>query len=269
MDGSTQGKHSFMIPEIVRLAREAGAEILKIYRSGAWTVSAKGDDSPLTQADLAANDIILAGLRDLSADPIVSEESDPHSVVTGERFWLVDPLDGTRDFVAKLDTFVVSIGLVENGRPILGVIHAPVFGETWWASRGEGAFRDGERIFNRSTREKLIAAGSRSIPSDRMKRFDEIFSIEEVRRFGSALKFCRLAEGQIDLYPRFGLIHEWDTAAGQIIAEEAGCKVIEISSGQVLGYGKPGLVHRGGFVASRADLEIVDRLKANEIYLKK
>jgi 3'(2'), 5'-bisphosphate nucleotidase len=258
-----------MIPEIVRVARAAGTEILKIYRSGAWTVSSKGDDSPLTQADLAANDIILAGLQALSMDPIVSEESDPHSVKTGERFWLVDPLDGTRDFVAKLDTFVVSIGLIENGRPVLGVIHAPVFGETWWASRGEGAFRDGKRIFNRSTREKLIAAGSRSLPSDRMKRFAEVFSIEEVQRFGSALKFCRLAEGKIDLYPRFGLMHEWDTAAGQIIAEEAGCKVIEISSGATLAYRKLGLVHRGGFIASRSDLEIVGRLKENEIYLKK
>jgi 3'(2'), 5'-bisphosphate nucleotidase len=263
------GKYSFMVPEIVRVARAAGAEILKIYRSGAWTVSSKGDDSPLTQADLAANDIILRGLKAISTDPIVSEENDPHSVITGDRFWLVDPLDGTRDFVARLDTFVVSIGLIENGRPVLGVIYAPVTDETFWAALGEGAYRDGEKIYNRSTREKPIAAGSRSIPSDRMKQFAELFSIEEVLRFGSALKFCRLAEGKIDLYPRFGLMHEWDTAAGQIIAEEAGCKVIEVSSGAILGYGKPGLVHRGGFIASRSDLEIVGRLKENEIYLKK
>jgi 3'(2'), 5'-bisphosphate nucleotidase len=268
MDRTAVGKHSFadpqntskIIPEIVRIARLAGDEILKFYRSGAWTVTAKGDDSPLTQADLAANEIILAGIKGISDLPIVSEESDPQMMTVGECFWAVDPLDGTRDFVARRETFVVSIALIEAGLPVLGVIHAPVFGQTWWASRGGGAYRDGEPIFNRSARTELIAAGSRSMSSERMKAFCELLGVGKIERFGSALKFCKLAEGEIDLYPRFGPINEWDTAAGQIIAEEAGCKVVEISSQKRLGYGKPGFEHRGGFVASRADLEIVGRL---------
>jgi 3'(2'), 5'-bisphosphate nucleotidase len=226
-------------------------------------VSAKGDDSPLTQADLASNEIILDGLRCLTNEEIVSEESDPHLVEAGrlgERFWLVDPLDGTRDFVARRDTFVVCIGLIENGEPALGVIHSPVLNTTWWAVKGAGAFREEERIMNRSMRTELIAAGSRSTTSERMQKFMDLAHVAEVHRYGSALKFCKLAEGEIDLYPRFGLIHDWDTAAGQIIAEEAGCKVIEIASEQVLGYRKPGFIHRGGFVASRADLDIVAKL---------
>lgn len=251
-----------MLDQVRDLARLAGREILKIYRAGEWTVRAKIDDSPLTPADLVANEVILDGLTRLSTLPIVSEESDPRQMTASERFWLVDPLDGTRDFVAKLDTFVVSIGLIENGEPTLGVIHAPVLDQTWWAMKGQGAYdNDGRRIRNTSTRAHLIAAGSRSMPSERMQMFYDHFSIQEIQRYGSALKFCRLAEGAVDLYPRFGPTGEWDTAAGQIIAEEAGCKVIEISSGERLRYGKPGFLNTGGFMASRADLDLVGPLK--------
>jgi len=251
-----------MLDQVRDLAHLAGREILKSYRAGEWTVRAKIDDSPLTQADLVANEVILDGLARLSTLPIVSEESDPHQMTASERFWLVDPLDGTRDFVAKLDTFVVSIGLIENGEPTLGVIHAPVLDKTWWAMKGQGAYdNDGHRIHNTSTRAHLIAAGSRSMPSERMQMFYDRFSIQEVQRYGSALKFCRLAEGAVDLYPRFGPTGEWDTAAGQVIAEEAGCKVIEISSGERLRYGKPGFLNAGGFMASRADLDLMGSLR--------
>lgn len=250
-----------MLEEIRQLAREAGEEIMKYYRAGNWTVSAKGDHSPLTQADLAANSILVSGLKSLTSEPIVSEESDPLSVKVGDRFWLVDPLDGTRDFVARLDTFVICIARVENGYPVFGLIHQPVTGETWWAEKGKGAFGpNGQRLMNRETRKELIAAGSRSMPSERMKEFYKYFSIKEVRRYGSALKFCRLAEGDVDLYPRFGPTNEWDTAAGQIIAEEAGCKVIDLKTGERLKYGKPDFENRGGFMASRSDLDLVTPL---------
>ncbi len=258
------------VERVCALAEEAGREIMRIYRSGEWTVTAKTDDSPLTQADLAANSILMLGLRSMSKDPIVSEESDPQGVVLGDRFWLVDPLDGTRDFVDRRDTFVVSIGLVENGYPVFGVIHAPVTGETWWAAKGQGSFGPGgKKLFHSDARSPLIAAGSRSTPSDRMQLFYDFFDIQEVRRYGSALKFCRLAEGDVDLYPRFGPTHEWDTAAGQIIAEEAGCKVVEIKSGTRLRYGKPGLANVGGFIASRGDLDIVGPLRASGKFQKK
>jgi 3'(2'), 5'-bisphosphate nucleotidase len=256
-----------LLREVQILARKAGEEILAIYQSGDWAVSAKSDDSPLTQADLVANEIILAGLKKVSSEPIVSEESDPHLVQVNNKFWLVDPLDGTRDFIARHDTFVVSIGLVENGYPILGVIYSPVLKRTWWASLGNGAFAQTddsdtiEKLFNDSNRHELVAAGSRSLASDQMQKLFDHLEVKEVQRFGSALKFCRLAEGHIDLYPRFGPMHEWDTAAGQIIVEEAGCKVIEVSSGERLRYAKPGFAHRGGFIASRSDLDPVIRVK--------
>lgn len=253
-----------MIEDVVRLAEEAGQKILKYYFSGDWSVASKDDKSPLTQADLAANEILVRGLESLSKDKVISEESDPRDREPTERFWLVDPLDGTRDFVAKLDTFVVSIGLIENGYPIKGVIHSPVLGKTWWAEVGQGAWSsDRERIQNRSERYDLIAAGSRSMPSERMQIFYDHFSIREVIRFGSALKFCRLGEGEVDLYPRFGPTYEWDTAAGQIIAEEAGCKVLDISTGERLKYAKPGLLNQGGFMASRADLDLLGPLRAS------
>lgn len=251
-----------MLDEIRQLATEAGREIMKFYRSGNWQVIAKGDHSPLTQADLAANAILLSGLKLLTNEPIVSEESDPLSVKVEKSFWLVDPLDGTRDFVARFDTFVICIARIENGYPVFGLIHQPVTGETWWAEKGKGTFGpDGQRLMNRSTRRELIAAGSRSMPSERMQEFYKWFSIKEVRRYGSALKFCRLAEGSVDLYPRFGPTNEWDTAAGQIIAEEAGCKVIDIKTGKRLKYGKPDFENRGGFIASRNDLDFVSRLR--------
>lgn len=252
-----------MIEKIRRLSEQAGEEIMKYYRGGNWTVSTKTDESPLTQADLAANDIIIEGLKQLTNEPIVSEESDPASAsAPGEApFWLVDPLDGTRDFVNRLDSFVVCIARVVRCYPVLGVIHSPVTGETWWAEAGRGAYSSkGKRLMHRGKREVLIAAGSRSHPSDRMQKFYDMFSIQEVHRYGSALKFCRLAEGDIDLYPRFGPTSEWDTAAGQVIAEESGCKVIEVSSAERLRYGKPGFANQGGFVASRADLDIVPAL---------
>jgi 3'(2'), 5'-bisphosphate nucleotidase len=135
--------------------------------------------------------------------------------------------------------------------------------ETWWAERGHGAHvADGKKLWHPKERSGgFIAAGSRSMPSDRMKIFCEFFDVGEVRRYGSALKFCHLAEGKIDLYPRFGPTNEWDTAAGQLIAEEAGCKVIDISTQLPLAYGKSRFINSGGFVASRADLEFVGRLE--------
>ncbi len=244
------------------LADQAGHEIMKIYRSGSWTVTAKTDHSPVTEADLAANKILVEGLSRLTDDPIVSEESDPQSVKVARSFWLIDPLDGTRDFIHRQDTFAICIARVEDGYPVFGLIHAPVTGETWWARKGRGAFALGDRTLRHDQlRDPVIAVGSRSQPSERMKMFYQHFKIQDVQRIGSAIKFCRLAEGSVDLYPRFGPTSEWDTAAGQIIAEEAGCKVIDIVSGERLRYGKPGF-ENGGFMASRQDLDFVGPLKA-------
>lgn len=250
-----------MIEDIKRLAQTAGREIKKIYEGTEWTVTLKADESPITQADLRAHEIIMEGLTKLSSDPIVSEEGVLPKEVPS-RFWLVDPLDGTRDFVAKKDTFCVCIALIENGEPILGVIHSPVTDELWWAEKGNGAFNEKGRLQNtRTNTGDFIAIGSRSIPSDRMQRLYDVFEITHIERFGSALKFCKMAEGLYDVYPRFGPMMEWDTAAGQIIAEEAGCKVIDINTEKPLRYGKPGLENRG-FLCTRSDLNLEAHLQS-------
>ena len=249
-----------MIEDVKILAEAAGREIKKIYDGTTWTVTIKKDDSPITQADLRANEMIIEGLAKLSNDLIVSEEGELPSSLPN-RFWLVDPLDGTRDFVAKQDTFCVCIALIEDGKPILGVIHSPVTDELWWAEKGKGAHNRERQIHNaRTNLTELIAVGSRSIPSDRMQRLYDVFGIAKVDRFGSALKFCKMAEGLYDVYPRFGPMMEWDTAAGQIIAEEAGCKVIDINTEQPLLYGKHALENRG-FLCTRADLMLEAHIK--------
>jgi 3'(2'), 5'-bisphosphate nucleotidase len=250
-----------VIEEVKALARQAGHEIKKVYDGTDWSVTIKKDESPLTRADLIANDIIVEGLKKISEDLVVSEEGAPAPTHMPSRFWLVDPLDGTRDFVARKDTFCVCIALIENERPILGAIHAPVTDELWWAEKGQGAFGPRGRLHNaRTNTDDLLAVGSRSIPSERLQRLYDVFNVTRVDRFGSALKFCKLAEGLYDLYPRFGPMMEWDTAAGQIIAEEAGCKVIDIRTEKPLRYGKTALESHG-FLCSRADLTLETRLK--------
>jgi 3'(2'), 5'-bisphosphate nucleotidase len=249
-----------LMREVKSIAEEAGRSIATIYRSGDWNLTEKADFSPVTQADLAAHDIIVAGLRKLTNDPIVSEEDKIPQKDVGRNFWLIDPLDGTRDFVARLDTFAVCIARLENYVPILGVIHAPITKETWWAETGRGAYGpSGNRIVNDRRNLDLVATGSRSAPSEKMNKFYEHFKIKETIRMGSAIKFCKLAEGQFDLYPRFGATSEWDTAAAQIILEEADCKLIDIRSRLPMKYGKPEFANHG-FVASRNDLDIVGEL---------
>jgi 3'(2'), 5'-bisphosphate nucleotidase len=189
-----------VIEDVKRIAREAGREIHEIYKSADWGVTTKTDDSPLTRADLRANELIVAGLKAISSDVIISEEGDTTFTTQGaatgsvkgaapSRFWLVDPLDGTRDFIAKLDTFVVCIALIENGEPILGVIHSPVTDEIWWAEKGNGAFGPQGRLMNeRQGTTNLIAVGSRTTPSDRMQLLYDKFHVTHVERFGSALQ---------------------------------------------------------------------------------
>lgn len=250
-----------MIEDVKRIAQEAGREIKTIYEGTDRTVTLKSDESPLTQADLRANEIILEGLKKISSDLIISEEGELPERVP-QRFWLVDPLDGTRDFVARKDTFVVCIALIENEHPVLGVIHSPVTDELWWAEKGRGAWnsKKGRLSNTRTATTDLLAVGSRSMPSDRMQRLYDVFHISQVDRFGSALKFCKMAEGAYDVYPRFGPMMEWDTAAGQIIAEEAGCKVIDINTEKPLRYGKAGLQNRG-FLCTRHDLNLESQIR--------
>ncbi len=218
-----------LLDRALDLAQQAGRRILAVYQSD-FAVTRKQDESPLTQADLASHTLIVETLSQLAPKlPCLSEEAAdiPHARRSSwERYWLVDPLDGTREFVKRNGEFTVNIALVENHRPVLGVIHAPVLGLTCGAARGVGAFRlESSRRVAIATR-KLPAVPTFVVSrSHKDPALDALLarapSHEAVSR-GSSLKFCLVADGTADFYPRFGPTSEWDTAAGQCIVEQAG-----------------------------------------------
>ena len=218
-------------PSVVSLAIKAGARILDFYRYG-YDVQEKSDQTPLTQADIAAHEIIEEGLRELTPDiPILSEEGKKIPFETRKQwqlYWLVDPLDGTREFIRRNDEFTVNIALIENGKPIMGLVHAPELEQCYFAARGLGAYKKAndkkpKRIMVKSKcRTPVIVAGSRSFPSEAFNRFVANIGEVEMLSMGSALKSCLVAEGTADIYARLGPTSEWDTAAAQCIVEEAG-----------------------------------------------
>jgi 3'(2'), 5'-bisphosphate nucleotidase len=224
------------IEAAIALVRAAGEAILAVYASD-FAVEHKDDRSPLTAADRAAHEVLDRGLADLpSALPVLSEESAhiPWEVRSGwSRYWLVDPLDGTREFVKRNGEFTVNVALVEDGVPVAGIVQAPVTGELWWAERGVGAFRresDGTDTRLASARPapaELRVAASRSHLDERTRALLARLGPHQTFGLGSSLKFCRLAEGRADVYPRFGPTSEWDTAAAQCVLECAGGAVID------------------------------------------
>lgn len=209
----------------------AGREILKIYNSD-FAIEHKEDNTPLTTADLAADQIIRRELKQLTPDiPVLTEESEipPFSVrQSWTRYWLVDPLDGTREFIKRNGEFTVNIALIENHQSIIGVINAPVLEVDYFAWRGGHAWKQkphqqAEQIQVRAAdMDNLVIAGSRSHASEKLQNFLESLGEIELLSVGSSLKSCMVAEGAVDLYARLGLTSEWDTAAAQCIVEEAG-----------------------------------------------
>lgn len=209
----------------------ASTAILEVYAS-AHDVEYKADDSPITRADRAAHDILATRLRLLApAIPVLSEESDVahgHSVRRDWReLWLVDPLDGTREFIGRNGEFTVNVALVRDGEPVLGVVAAPALGLTYYAARGHGAWcrHDGEAarpIHVRPAADPLVVVGSRSHRGDSLDAVLARIGPHELRPMGSALKICLVAEGAADFYPRLGPTSEWDTAAAQAVLEVAG-----------------------------------------------
>jgi len=241
----------------ITLARDAAAAILGIYDS-AFAVEHKADASPLTAADLAAHRILVEGLERLTPDiPVLSEEAAEDATWNlregWRRLWLVDPLDGTREFVKRNGEFSVNLALVEDGDVVFAVVQAPVGGALWHATRGAGAFRrEGERDVaiqsRRPAQSPLRVAASRSHRDGRTEAFIEQLGDIEPVSLGSSLKFCRLAEGSLDVYPRFGPTSEWDTAAGQCILEVAGGIVVD-SKGRPLRYNQRDTLLNGDFLA--------------------
>ena len=252
---------------LCEIALRAGREILAVYASD-FTVRGKADASPVTEADTRAERIILEGLGECAPGiPVVAEESAAAGEipdVAGRPFFLVDPLDGTREFIGRNGEFTVNVALIEDGVPTVGVVHLPALDETFWtagdgvawrtrggagrtgraggtgiAGAAAGAAGGAERIACRRPGAALVAIASRSHRDFETDHFLERFEIAEIVSAGSSLKFCRIAEGAADLYPRLGRTMEWDVAAGHAILSAAGGSV-ETMDGAPLTYGKPG-----------------------------
>ena len=247
---------------VIAIAREAATAILAVYDSD-FAIQHKDDRSPLTAADLAAHRCIVAGLTALTPDiPVLSEES-AHEVPTGlrrgwSRLWVVDPLDGTREFIKRNGEFTVNIALVDAGEAVFGVVQAPVTGDLWYGSRTGGAFRrEGDRDTTLRVRAPALAplrvAASRSHRDARTESFmarmaASVDGAVEPIGLGSSLKFCRVAEGGLDIYPRFGPTSEWDTAAAQCVLEGAGGAVLD-PRGRPFRYNQRDTLLNGDFVA--------------------
>lgn len=246
-----------MINKVIKIAKDAGAAIMEIYASPDFEITNKEDDSPLTKADLVANQIILDGLRSVSEFPVLSEESyiEFSERKNWKKFWMVDPLDGTKDFIDKNGEFTVNIALIEDHQPILGVLYAPAINLLYYAEKGKGAYKNGVLISNKSTRSNLIASDSRHHSTKETMAFLEKHNITDVQKFGSAVKFGKMAEGVIDIYPRLNGTKEWDTAAGHIICNEANCKLIDCTTGKEIVYNKES-IKNNHFIASRNDLNL-------------
>lgn len=227
-----------LVPALIDIARAAGAAILDIY-DGDFAVETKPDRSPVTVADFTANDIIVEGLRQLdSSIPVISEESDlPTFRERSEwsRYWLVDPLDGTREFVNRNGEFTVNIALIESTAPRLGVVYAPVRDVVYTGCRGYGAVKiqvGSSTPIQAGVRshQPVKILGSRSHRGRSLDKWIAAVGDHEFLPMGSSLKFCLIAEGGADVYPRFGPTSEWDTAAAQAVAEAAGARVLKLDA---------------------------------------
>jgi 3'(2'), 5'-bisphosphate nucleotidase len=244
----TLPNHGKLLSEIVALADLAGAEIMKIFH-GDMQVRQKADSSPVTAADEAAEEIILSGLRKLTPGiPIVAEEETAAGkfVEVGDQpFWLVDPLDGTKEFVAHRDEFTVNIALVENLSPTMGVVLAPAQDISYWADGpGTAIKRIGKQTPQSITARRIpdrnvIATASRSHgDKDKMQLLLKDYALGDVVVSGSSIKFCLVACGEADIYPRYGPTSEWDIAAGHAVLNAAGGRVCTLD-GDEMRYGKP------------------------------
>ncbi|PCI68149.1 MAG: 3'(2'),5'-bisphosphate nucleotidase [Gammaproteobacteria bacterium] len=231
-----------ILEDVILISKKAGKEILEIYNSDDFDVQIKGDDSPLTKADLAAHNIIVDFLEEKYPNlPCLSEESIGIKFEDRKhwnRCFIIDPLDGTKEFIARNGEFTVNIALQENGKSILGVIHVPVADITYSAARDLGSFKQSKEespqsISVRSLQQKagknhFTIVASRRHGLDKVETLCQNFASYDLTSRGSSLKMCMVAEGSADLYPRLALTSEWDTAAAQAIVEEAGGKIVQL-----------------------------------------
>lgn len=256
------------------VSEKAGEQIMAFYQ-GDKGVELKADQSPITLADRAAHRFINRALLDrFPAIPVISEEGelpDYGTRKTFQKFWLVDPLDGTKEFIKRNGDFTVNIALIVENQPTVGVVHAPTKGMTYVGLKGKGAWlRLKDQPLVRLQTEyqdgaALRVAVSRSHPNEALSAFLNRLPNAQTLAVGSSLKFCKIADNNIDLYPRFGPLHEWDTAAAHVVAVEAGGVVSDIY-GEPLGYNKEVMKHQNLLVASNSNLaaHIVNLVKQSK-----
>lgn len=227
------------IQKVTDIAVKAGEKIMEIY-SQDFEIYDKSDSSPLTEADLAAHHSIIEGLKNISELPILSEESADiswHERKSWTRYWLVDPLDGTKEFIKKNGEFTVNIALIEFGEPTLGIVHAPVLEKTYVGAKGKGAYIEAQgtqtpiKAAKHQPGEAWKVVGSRSHQSPEINKImDALDGEKELVAMGSSLKLCLVASGEAHLYPRVGPTSEWDTGAAHAVALAAGAKVTVLNA---------------------------------------
>src|SRR5690554_6267852 len=250
--------HQSLLDKVLEIADSASRKVMEIYQTD-FEVQTKDDNSPVTAADIASHHVIVDGLTALTPDiPILSEESAsaPWNERKGwTRFWLVDPIDGTKDFTRRSGEFTVNIALIENGEPVMGVVTAPALEEAYWGIKGQGAWKreaDGSarklEVVNPPTAIRAVA--SKNHMNDETRTFIEQLGEHDLVQAGSSLKFCRIAEGQADIYPRLGPTGEWDTGAAHAVLAAAGGKITQLDGTPLL-YGKEDVLNPY-FVASGA-----------------
>ena len=247
-----------MIDTLIELATEAGITIRRIYESGKFSTFIKSDRTPVTTADEEANKMILSGLKQQFPNiPAISEESE-NKVLEKQAFFIIDPLDGTKGFLNKTDNFTVNIAFINNREPELGVIYSPISGELFYTSPNRESFKYNylkktEKLKisgNLENREALTLITSENNLVGRESKILKVDGEHDTLKIGSSIKFCRLAEGKADIYPRFGRTMEWDTAAGHAILKYAGGSLIDVNTQKELVYGKKGY-ENGSFIALR------------------
>ncbi len=240
-----------LLDSVNTIAEQAGEKIMEIY-GDAFDVETKQDNSPLTEADLAAHNHIVNSLENIASYPILSEESTetPFAVRSKwQTYWLVDPLDGTKEFIKRNGDFTVNIALIHKHEPVLGVVYVPVTKQLYFAVEGEGAYKQAsdhaaKKIsVKKNFSDNLVVVGSRSHITEELKRYLNKLPPHELIAIGSSLKLCLVAEGLADLYPRIGLTSEWDTAAAQCVVEQAGGKVVDLKGNRLLYNSKKSLLN--------------------------
>ena len=260
---------SEIISSLLKIAREAGAAILKVY-SSEFDIHIKSDKSPVTEADYNANKVIMKGLKRLPVQfPILSEEGSQIEYAERKKwthFWLVDPLDGTKEFIKKNGEFTVNIGLINNGVPVFGVVYAPVIDCIYWGGSAYGAFKmekSGSEIsisVKNNFDTPIILAGSRSHPGDKMKAFINQFEDTHIIPMGSSLKICSVAEGTVHLYPRLGPTMEWDTGAAHAILKAAGGEINKYGTNTPLEYNKQNLLNPEFIAGNKTSMNTINQM---------